>query len=49
METDERIDMEKLKKREKIHFYQDLLLYEDELGDNGIANLSVKMVTSLLW
>ncbi|XP_057306724.1 TIP41-like protein isoform X1 [Hydractinia symbiolongicarpus] len=41
--TDDRIDMEKLKRREKIHFYQDLLLFEDELADHGIAKLSVKM------
>ncbi|XP_057306725.1 TIP41-like protein isoform X2 [Hydractinia symbiolongicarpus] len=44
--TDDRIDMEKLKRREKIHFYQDLLLFEDELADHGIAKLSVKMAGS---
>jgi len=36
--------MEKLKIKEKIYFYEDLILYEDELADNGIAKLNVKMV-----
>jgi len=43
VETLERIDLEKLKQREKIIFYQDLLLFEDELGDNGTAELNVKI------
>jgi len=42
-ETDRRIDIEKLKRQEKIHFYQNLVLFEDELADNGIAKLTVKM------
>ncbi|XP_057339900.1 TIP41-like protein [Microplitis mediator] len=42
-ETDERIDMEKLKRKDKILFYHDLTLFEDELHDNGIASLSVKI------
>lgn len=42
--TEERIDMEKLKKKDKILFYVDLTLFEDELHDNGIASLSVKIV-----
>jgi len=49
-ETTERIDLEKLKVREKIHFYADILLFEDELADNGSSMLSVKiriMPTSL--
>lgn len=41
--TDERIDMEKLKEQEKILFYTDLTLFEDELHDNGIAVCSVKI------
>lgn len=45
METDERIDMEKLKRKDKILFYHDLTLFEDELHDNGIASLSVKIVS----
>ena len=42
-ETSDRIDMEKLKRHEKIHFYQSMVLFEDELADNGIAKLTVKM------
>ncbi|XP_064473315.1 TIP41-like protein [Ornithodoros turicata] len=42
-DTTERIDMEKLKVREQIVFYQDICLYEDELADHGIAQCSVKM------
>ncbi len=47
-ETDDRIDMEKLKVREKIHFYADVPLFEDELGDNGTSVLSVKIVSWIL-
>lgn len=43
--TDEKIDMEKLKQKEKILFYQDFTLYEDELHDNGIASCNVKIVS----
>lgn len=42
-ETSECIDIEKLKTREKIHFYEDMTLYEDELADNGTATLGVKI------
>lgn len=42
-ETDERIDMEKLKIREKIHFFGDIMLFEDELADNGRSVLSIKI------
>lgn len=42
--TDERIDIEKLKVKEKILFYQDLMLYEDELHDNGISSCTIKIV-----
>ncbi|XP_014209210.1 TIP41-like protein [Copidosoma floridanum] len=41
--TDERIDFEKLKRKDKILFYVDLTLFEDELHDNGIASMKVKM------
>lgn len=41
--TDERIDMEQLKVKEKIYFYEDVILFEDELADNGISKLNVKM------
>lgn len=42
-ETSERIDMEKLRRRDRIMFYHDLTLFEDELHDNGIAVSSVKI------
>ena len=41
--TDEKIDYEKLKKREQILFYKDIVLYEDELDDNGCSKLSIKI------
>ncbi|KAF5302934.1 hypothetical protein FQA39_LY02114 [Lamprigera yunnana] len=41
--TDERINIERLKEREKILFYQELMLFEDELHDNGIAACTVKI------
>ncbi|KAB0799154.1 hypothetical protein PPYR_07034 [Photinus pyralis] len=41
--TDERINIERLKEREKILFYEDLMLFEDELHDNGIASCTVKI------
>ncbi|XP_018570594.1 TIP41-like protein [Anoplophora glabripennis] len=43
MATDERIDIEKLKQKEKILFYQELMLYEDELHDNGISSCTIKI------
>ncbi|XP_076304805.1 TIP41-like protein isoform X1 [Tachypleus tridentatus] len=42
-ETTERIDIEKLKVREKIMFFEDIHLFEDELADNGCAQCSVKI------
>lgn len=42
-ETNEVIDIEKLKTREKINFYTDTLLFEDELADHGCAMLNVKI------
>ncbi|CAB3977496.1 Hypothetical predicted protein [Paramuricea clavata] len=43
IETDETIDIELLKKKEKIYFFEDVILFEDELADNGCALLNVKM------
>lgn len=43
--TEERIDIERLKEREKILFYHELMLFEDELHDNGIASCTVKIVS----
>jgi hypothetical protein len=42
-ETDERIDVNKLKVKEEILFYDDITLYEDELADHGTAQYSVKV------
>ncbi|OWF51675.1 TIP41-like protein [Mizuhopecten yessoensis] len=42
-DTSERIDMEKLMVKEKIMFYADTLLFEDELADNGTSILNVKI------
>lgn len=41
--TNEQINMEKLKVKEEILFYDDVCLFEDELADNGIAQCSVKI------
>ncbi|XP_067006156.1 TIP41-like protein isoform X2 [Anabrus simplex] len=41
--TEERINLDKLRQRERILFYHDLTLFEDELHDNGIAVCSVKI------
>ncbi len=43
--TKDRIDYEKLKEKERILFYDDVVLYEDELDDNGCAKLSCKIVS----
>lgn len=48
VETDEKIDIELLKKKEKIYFFEDVILFEDELADNGCALLNVKMVQNCL-
>jgi len=45
--SDERIDMDKLKVRDKISFYSDIILFEDELHDSGCSMLSVKIVCRL--
>lgn len=41
--TDERIDVNKLKVKEEILFYDNLTLYEDELADHGTARYSIKV------
>ncbi|XP_065121097.1 TIP41-like protein [Paramisgurnus dabryanus] len=41
--TTERIDLEKLKTREQIKFFEDVLLFEDELHDHGVSMISVKI------
>jgi len=42
-ETNETIDYEQLKVKEKILFFDELVLFEDELDDNGCTKLSVKI------
>lgn len=42
-DTEQKLDLFKLMKREEILFYHDLTLFEDELHDNGIASCSVKI------
>lgn len=41
--SDEKIDVERLKRREKILFFDEIVLFEDELADNGSAQLTVKL------
>ncbi|CAF0998145.1 unnamed protein product [Adineta steineri] len=41
--TDQQLDLEKLKRQEPILFYDELTLYEDELADNGISNVTLKI------
>ncbi|KAM9302042.1 TIP41-like protein [Gastrophryne carolinensis] len=41
--TTERINTEKLKAREQIKFFEEVLLFEDELHDHGVSSLSVKI------
>ena len=42
--TEEKIDYERLKVQETIVFFDEIILYEDELDDNGISKLSLKIV-----
>lgn len=42
--TEQQLNKFKLMQREKILFYHDLTLFEDELHDNGISSCSVKIV-----
>lgn len=42
-ETEERIDYDRLKQQERIYFYDEVILYEDELADNGTAVLTAKI------
>ena len=41
--SDLKINYEKLKVQEKILFFDEVVLYEDELDDNGCTKLSVKL------
>lgn len=44
-DTEEKLDIFKLMKKERILFYHDLTLFEDELHDHGIASCSAKIVS----
>ncbi|XP_010790275.1 TIP41-like protein, partial [Notothenia coriiceps] len=46
VKTEERIDMEKLKAREQIMFFDEVLLFEDELHDHGVSMISGKIVSN---
>ncbi|KAF1760843.1 hypothetical protein GCK72_009093 [Caenorhabditis remanei] len=41
--TTDRIDMERLKRRDTISFSTNVILFEDELADHGIAQLSARI------
>lgn len=41
--TEDKIDYEKLKVKERILFFDEVVLYEDELDDNGCTKLSCKL------
>jgi type 2A phosphatase activator TIP41 len=43
VQSSEKIDMVALQARDPILFYDEVVLYEDELADNGVALLSVKV------
>lgn len=43
--TTEKIDIEKLKEKTEIKYFECIDLFEDELADHGIAQLNVKIVS----
>ena len=47
-ESEDKIDFEKLKKREKILYFDEMVLFEDELADNGSAELNLKVGKMLI-
>lgn len=47
--TTDHIDTEKLKAREQIKFFEEVLLFEDELHDHGVSSLSVKIVSTMIF
>ncbi|CAN8229468.1 unnamed protein product [Cochlearia groenlandica] len=42
-DCEERIDLDALSRKEPILFYDEVVLYEDELADNGVSLLTVKV------
>lgn len=45
--TNETIDLDKLRVQEEILFFDEIDLFEDELADNGVAKLNLKIVSNL--
>lgn len=43
--TSEEIDMDRLKQKDEILYYNSIDLFEDELADHGVAHMSVKIVS----
>ncbi|KAF3788311.1 TIP41-like protein [Nymphaea thermarum] len=43
VDCDDHIDFAALSPKESIHFFDEVLLYEDELADNGVSLLTVKV------
>lgn len=41
--SEEQVDLERLKRRDPILFFDEVILFEDELADNGGSMLSVKL------
>lgn len=46
--TDESINLDKLRVQEEILYFEEIDLFEDELADNGVAKLTLKIV-SCIW
>ena len=44
VESSSHLNVEKLKQREPILFFEEMTLYEDELHDNGVSSLTIKLV-----
>lgn len=43
--TSEEIDVDRLKQKDEILYYESIDLFEDELADHGVAHMSVKIVS----
>lgn len=44
-ESESLVDVNRLRKQEPILFYDENILYEDELADNGTAMLMIRLVS----
>ncbi len=44
-ETDEKLNLDKLRTPEPMLYFDEVILFEDELHDNGQSLLSAKIVT----